>query len=126
MFYLKFNDKQNLKLIKSIYRVTTNDSKSILNNKIINESKLSNHIDSNFRNSIVRVTVKKINHGACFSGVNSYFYFDDVHTMKRINNNQVDLNVRFKSTANSSNGLILWAGKKASDEYFLMLGIVDG
>lgn len=124
---LFYNDEENsTEIIKVVNRIQLDDPKTRIGDRIINESKLSNHIENNFHNSIVRVTVKKSNHGACFSGENSYLHFNNTQTMKRLNNYQFDLNVRFKTIVNSSDGLILWTGKRITNDYFLLLGVVDG
>lgn len=83
-------------------------------------------IDSGFHDRIVRVTVKKKNRGTCFSDSNSFYQYNDLNTLKRIINNHIDLNLRFKTF--SSNGLILWTGRNANgtNDDYLSLGIENG
>lgn len=68
----------------------------------------------------------KKDHGACFTGTDSYLHFSDAETMRRIISYQIDLNLRFKT--HSSNGLILWTGRHTAqeDDDFLSLGIENG
>lgn len=75
---------------------------------------------------------KKINknykkdHGACFTGTDSYLHYSDAETMRRIISYQIDLNLRFKT--HSSHGLILWTGRHTlhDNDDFLSLGIENG
>lgn len=75
------------------------------------------------------------NFGACFMGVDSYFYYNDTETMKSIINYKTDLNLRIKLKSN--NGLILWTGRRQSlklqQQYpgkynadYLSLGVENG
>ncbi|XP_067633127.1 basement membrane proteoglycan [Eurosta solidaginis] len=67
------------------------------------------------------------NFGACFAGQDSYFHYNDVETMRQINNYNVDMNLRIKT--HSQNGVILWTGPKSSTAAkadFLSLGIENG
>lgn len=70
-------------------------------------------------------TFKK-DHGACFTGTDSYLHFSDAETMRQIISYQIDLNLRFKT--HSANGLILWSGRHTAneDDDFLSLGIENG
>lgn len=69
--------------------------------------------------------VKK-NHGACFTGADSYFHYNDAETMREIISYKIDLNLRFKT--HSMNGLILWTGRHSAleDDDYLSLGIENG
>ncbi|KAJ6636410.1 Pikachurin [Pseudolycoriella hygida] len=69
--------------------------------------------------------VKK-NHGACFTGADSYFHYNDAETMREIISYKIDLNLRFKT--HSTNGLILWTGRHSAleDDDYLSLGIENG
>lgn len=68
----------------------------------------------------------KKNHGACFTGADSFFHFNDAETMRQIISYRIDLNLRFKT--HSNNGLILWSGRHTAqdDDDFLLLGIENG
>ncbi|XP_055323998.1 uncharacterized protein LOC129578841 [Sitodiplosis mosellana] len=65
-------------------------------------------------------------HGACFTGADSYFHYNDAETMKQIISYKIDLNLRFKT--HSHNGLILWTGRHTAqvDDDYLLLGIENG
>lgn len=69
--------------------------------------------------------VKK-NRGACFTGADSYFHYNDAETMREIISYKIDLNLRFKT--HSMNGLILWTGRHSAleDDDYLSLGIENG
>ncbi len=69
--------------------------------------------------------VKK-NRGACFTGSDSYFHYNDAETMREIISYKIDLNLRFKT--HSMNGLILWTGRHSAleDDDYLSLGIENG
>lgn len=69
--------------------------------------------------------VKKT-HGACFTGTDSYFHYNDAETMREIISYKIDLNLRFKT--HSMNGLILWTGRHSAleDDDYLSLGIENG
>ncbi|KAG4076471.1 hypothetical protein HA402_005914 [Bradysia odoriphaga] len=70
-------------------------------------------------------SVKK-SHGACFTGTDSYFHYNDAETMREIISYKIDLNLRFKT--HSMNGLILWTGRHSAleDDDYLSLGIENG
>lgn len=70
-------------------------------------------------------TAKK-SHGACFTGADSFFHYNDAETMRQIISYQIDLNLRFKT--HSNNGLILWSGRHTAqdDDDYLLLGIENG
>lgn len=70
-------------------------------------------------------TVKK-SRGACFTGADSYFHYNDAETMREIISYKIDLNLRFKT--HSMNGLILWTGRHSAleDDDYLSLGIENG
>lgn len=72
-----------------------------------------------------KVYAKK-NHGACFTGADSFFHYNDAETMRQIISYKIDLNLRFKT--HSNNGLILWSGRHTSqpDDDYLLLGIENG
>ncbi|KAJ8673437.1 hypothetical protein QAD02_004699 [Eretmocerus hayati] len=66
-----------------------------------------------------------------FIGIESYLYYDDAETMKRITSYKVDINMRFRASSNS--GLLLWSGRQSdqevqrdSNEDFLALGLDQG
>lgn len=65
-------------------------------------------------------------HGACFTGVDSYFHYSDAETMRDVISYKIDLNLRFKT--HSSNGLLLWTGRHSAlkEDDFLSLGIENG
>lgn len=73
-----------------------------------------------------RTKTARISHGACFTGTDSYFHYNDEATMRHIDGYKIDLNLRFKT--HSNNGLILWTGRRSSLEGddFLSLGIENG
>lgn len=64
--------------------------------------------------------------GACFTGADSYFHYNDAETMRQIISYQIDLNLRFKT--HSVNGLLLWTGRHSALEVddYLSLGIENG
>lgn len=64
--------------------------------------------------------------GACFTGADSYFHYNDAETMRRVISYQIDLNLRFKT--HSVNGLILWTGRHTAleEDDYLSLGIENG
>lgn len=66
------------------------------------------------------------NRGACFTGADSYFHYNDAETMREIISYKIDLNLRFKT--HSMNGLILWTGRHSAleDDDYLSLGIENG
>lgn len=68
---------------------------------------------------------KKIR-GACFTGADSYFHYNDAETMRQVISYKIDLNLRFKT--HSVNGLILWTGRHSAleEDDFLSLGIENG
>lgn len=68
----------------------------------------------------------KKSHGACFTGADSFFHYNDAETMRQIISYKIDLNLRFKT--HSNNGLILWSGRHAAqpDDDYLLLGIESG
>lgn len=68
----------------------------------------------------------KKNRGACFTGADSYFHYNDAETMREIISYKIDLNLRFKT--HSMNGLILWTGRHSAleDDDYLSLGIENG
>lgn len=68
----------------------------------------------------------KKGHGACFTGADSYFHYNDAETMRQIISYKIDLNLRFKT--HSNNGLILWSGRHSAQEEddYLLLGIENG
>lgn len=70
--------------------------------------------------------IDRKDHGACFTGTDSYLHFSDAETMRRIISYQIDLNLRFKTRSN--HGLILWSGRHSAleDDDFLSLGIEKG
>lgn len=104
------------------------DGRDAKQNKLqnTNDALYTHIIDSGFHDRIVRVTVKKKNRGTCFSDSNSFYQYNDLNTLKRIINNHIDLNLRFKTF--SSNGLILWTGENANEtnDNYLSLGIENG
>lgn len=65
-------------------------------------------------------------HGACFTGADSFFHYNDAETMRQIISYKIDLNLRFKT--HSNNGLILWSGRHSAqdDDDYLLLGIENG
>lgn len=65
-------------------------------------------------------------HGACFTGIDSFFHYSDEDTMRRMINYKVDINLRFKSR--SKHGLLLWSGRHTArvNDHFLSLGIENG
>lgn len=69
---------------------------------------------------------KKGHGGACFTGADSFFHYNDAETMRQIISYQIDLNLRFKT--HSNNGLILWSGRHTAldDDDYLLLGIENG
>lgn len=64
--------------------------------------------------------------GACFTGADSYFHYNDAETMRQVISYKIDLNLRFKT--HSVNGLILWTGRHSAleEDDFLSLGIENG
>ncbi|XP_055379574.1 uncharacterized protein DDB_G0283357 [Condylostylus longicornis] len=75
----------------------------------------------------IRSNHRKIQqHGACFTGTDSYFHYNDAETMSQIISYNVDLNLRFKT--HSNNGIILWTGRQSAREKddYLSLGIENG
>lgn len=68
----------------------------------------------------------KKSRGACFTGADSYFHYNDAETMRRIISYKIDFNLRFKT--HSVNGLILWTGRHSAleEDDFLSLGIENG
>lgn len=72
-----------------------------------------------------KYTTKK-GHGACFTGADSFFHYNDAETMRQIISYKIDLNLRFKT--HSNNGLILWSGRHSAqdDDDYLLLGIENG
>lgn len=68
----------------------------------------------------------KKGHGACFTGADSFFHYNDAETMRQIISYKIDLNLRFKT--HSNNGLILWSGRHSAqdDDDYLLLGIENG
>lgn len=68
----------------------------------------------------------KKSQGACFTGADSYFHYNDAETMRRVISYKIDFNLRFKT--HSVNGLILWTGRHSAleDDDFLSLGIENG
>lgn len=68
----------------------------------------------------------KKGHGACFTGADSFFHYNDAETMRQIISYKIDLNLRFKT--HSNNGLILWSGRHTAqdDDDYLLLGIENG
>lgn len=104
------------------------DGRETKQNKLqnTNDALYTHIIDNGFHDRIVRVTVKKKNRGTCFSDSNSFYQYNDLNTLKRIINNHIDLNLRFKTF--SSNGLILWTGRytNGANNDYLSLGIENG
>lgn len=64
--------------------------------------------------------------GACFTGADSYFHYNDAETMRQVISYKIDLNLRFKT--HSVNGLILWTGRHSAleEDDYLSLGIENG
>lgn len=64
--------------------------------------------------------------GACFTGADSYFHYNDAETMRQVISYQIDLNLRFKT--HSTNGLLLWTGRHTAleEDDYLSLGIENG
>lgn len=64
--------------------------------------------------------------GACFTGADSYFHYNDAETMRQVISYQIDLNLRFKT--HSTNGLLLWTGRHTAleEDDYLSLGIQNG
>ncbi|CAD7077010.1 unnamed protein product [Hermetia illucens] len=64
--------------------------------------------------------------GACFTGTDSYFHYNDAETMSHVISYKIDLNLRFKTR--SRNGVILWSGRQSAldNDDFLSLGIENG
>uniref|UniRef100_A0ABD2X622 Pikachurin n=1 Tax=Trichogramma kaykai TaxID=54128 RepID=A0ABD2X622_9HYME len=56
-----------------------------------------------------------------FTGIDSYLFYDDVDTLKRLTSDKVDINMRFRA---SSDGLLLWTGDRSNN--FFALGLDQG
>ncbi|XP_055921913.1 uncharacterized protein LOC129952956 [Eupeodes corollae] len=90
------------------------------------ETKTGTNYDSSFSSSSEQGPVIRKSLGACFTGTDSYFHYNDAETMSQIISYKIDLNLRIKT--HSRNGVILWTGRQSAldtDDY-LSLGIENG
>ncbi|XP_055847486.1 uncharacterized protein LOC129913052 isoform X2 [Episyrphus balteatus] len=92
---------------------------------ILETTKTGVNYDSSFSSSEQGPVIRK-SLGACFTGTDSYFHYNDAETMSQIISYKIDLNLRIKT--HSRNGIILWTGRQSAldtDDY-LSLGIENG
>lgn len=108
-------------LIDDMERIMKNDDSVRLS--IDSEPSLS---PVSAKHNKMKFGLRKKGHGACFTGVDSYFHYSDAETMRQVISYKIDLNLRFKT--HSSNGLLLWTGRHSAmkGDDFLSLGIENG